>query len=39
MNVSEPYHFGIDTKIQLNWGEDISEADARRLGIDLTLVA
>ncbi len=34
----EPYHFGIDTTVQLNWGEDISEATARRLGIDLDLI-
>ncbi len=39
MHVTEPYHFGIDTKIQLNWGEDISETQAAELGIDLSLVA
>lgn len=34
----EPYYFGIDTTVQLNWGEDISEDAARRLGIDLDLI-
>lgn len=38
MPVSQPYHFGIDYDIQLNWGEDISEAEAVRQGIDLDLL-
>lgn len=37
MNVSEPYHFGIDHKVQLNWGEDISEEAAHAVGLDLSL--
>ena len=39
MQVSEPYHFGIDVKIQLNWGEKITEEDAAKYGINLSLVA
>lgn len=39
MNVEQPYHFGIDYDVQINWGEDIDEATAREHGIDLALVA
>ena len=39
MPVAKPYHFGIDYKIQLNWGEDIAEEDMKRLGIDPELLA
>ena len=38
MQVAEPYHFGIDYDIQLNWGEDITEAQANSLGIPLDLI-
>ena len=37
MNVEEPYHFGIDYDVQLNWGEDITEDVARANGIDFAL--
>lgn len=36
--VNEPYYFGIDHDVQINWGEGISEAKAAELGIDLDLV-
>ena len=38
MQVENPYHFGIDYDVQVNWGEDIEEEQARALGIDLELV-
>jgi len=38
MPVDSPYHFGIDTDVQINWGEKISEQDATELGIDLELI-
>ena len=39
MPVAQPYHFGIDTKIQINWGEDLTEEMAARYGLDVSLVA
>lgn len=39
MHVEQPYHFGVDYEIQLNWGEDISHDEAVRLGINPALVA
>jgi uracil-DNA glycosylase family 4 len=36
--VTEPYHFGIDTDVQINWGEDITEAQAIERNIDLDLI-
>lgn len=38
MNVAQPYHFGIDYEVQLNWGEDITEEAAAQHGIDFSLV-
>ena len=38
MYVPQPYHFGIDYEVQLNWGEDITEAQANELGIPLDLI-
>jgi uracil-DNA glycosylase family 4 len=37
--VDAPYHFGIDFKVQLNWGETISEQAAIAAGIPAELVA
>jgi uracil-DNA glycosylase family 4 len=37
-DVTEPYHFGIDYDVQLNWGEDITEDQAKELGIPLDLI-
>jgi DNA polymerase I-like protein with 3'-5' exonuclease and polymerase domains len=34
----EPYYFGIDTDVQLNWGEAIPQDVASELGIDLALI-
>jgi len=36
--VDKPYYFGIDTNVQINWGEDIKEAQASALGIALDLI-
>jgi len=33
MNVAEPYHFGIDYDVQVNWGEDPSDELLSSLGI------
>ena len=38
MDVEEPYRFGIDIDVQLNWGEDITEAQAEEFGIPLDLI-
>lgn len=38
MDIAEPYHFGIDFDVQLNWGEDISEEKAKEHGIPLDLI-
>ena len=38
VDATEPYHFGIDMEVQLNWGEDIPEDVARQMGIDLALI-
>lgn len=38
MAVDQPYHFGIDKEVQINWGEDIEEEQAIKLGIDLELI-
>ena len=38
MNVDEPYRFGIDVEVQQNWGEDISEELAQKLGIPADLI-
>jgi uracil-DNA glycosylase family 4 len=35
---AEPCYFGIDTEVQINWGEDISEQRAREMGIDVALI-
>jgi DNA polymerase I-like protein with 3'-5' exonuclease and polymerase domains len=35
----EPYYFGVDTEVQINWGEDITEEVARQHGIDVDLLA
>lgn len=37
--VAAPYNFGIDFKVQLNWGESISEQAAVEAGIPVELVA
>lgn len=37
--VASPYNFGIDFKVQLNWGESISEQAAVEAGIPVELVA
>jgi hypothetical protein len=37
-DVAEPYHFGIDYDVMLNWGEDITEDQAKELGIPLDLI-
>ena len=39
MAVAAPYHFGIDLKVQLNWGESISEKEAEDAGIPVELIA
>ena len=36
--VTEPYNFGIDYDVQVNWGEDITEDQAKELGIPLDLI-
>jgi len=36
--VSQPYHFGIDTDVQINWGEEITEEQAIERNIDLDLI-
>lgn len=36
--VKEPYHFGIDHDISINWGDELSEEEAVTLGIDPALV-
>ncbi len=33
MPLEKPYFFGIDSDIQINWGEDITEAQAQREGM------
>jgi hypothetical protein len=38
IQICKPYHFGIDTKLQLNWGEKISKEEAERAGIPLELL-
>jgi len=37
-DVTEPYYFGIDTDVQVNWGEDIPEEMAVAQGIPLDLI-
>jgi DNA polymerase I-like protein with 3'-5' exonuclease and polymerase domains len=37
-DVDQPYKFGIGIDVQLNWGEDITEAQAANLGIPLDLI-
>lgn len=37
-DVDEPYHFGIDYDVQINWGEDVTEEQAKEFGIDLDLI-
>lgn len=37
--VPSPYHFGIDFKVQMNWGESIREAEAESAGIPADLIA
>jgi uracil-DNA glycosylase family 4 len=39
MAVAAPYHFGIDLKVQLNWGESISDKEAEDAGIPVELIA
>jgi uracil-DNA glycosylase family 4 len=36
--VDKPYYFGIETEVQINWGESISKAQAASLGIPLELI-
>jgi hypothetical protein len=38
MPVTTPYHFGIDVKVSLNWGESITAEQCQQLGIDPSLV-
>ena len=38
MNIQTPYHFGIDTEVAINWGEEITEEQCQQYGIDPTLV-
>lgn len=38
MAVTQPYYFGLDFDVQINWGEDISEELATAEGIDLDLI-
>jgi len=38
MTVEQPYFFGIDSDVQINWGEDIKEDQANALGIPLDLI-
>lgn len=37
-DISDPYHFGIDFDVMLNWGEEITEDQANRHGIPLDLI-
>lgn len=37
-DVVEPYNFGISYDIMLNWGEDVTEDQAKELGISLDLI-
>lgn len=37
-NIAEPYHFGVDYDVMLNWGEEITEAQAQEFGIPLDLI-
>ena len=38
MPVTQPYYFGLDYDVQINWGEEISEELAIAEGIDLDLI-
>ena len=38
MTVEQPYFFGIDSDVQINWGENITEDQANALGIPLDLI-
>lgn len=38
MPIASPYYFGIDKEIQINWGEDITDEQARQLGINPALL-
>lgn len=36
--VTEPYHFGVDYKVMLNWGEEVTDEQAAELGIPAGLI-
>lgn len=38
MPVVEPYHFGIDTEVFINWGQELHAEEAAALGIDPELL-
>jgi hypothetical protein len=37
-NVTTPYHFGVDYKVMLNWGEEVTDEQAAELGIPAGLI-